>query len=276
MPGSSKRCDRALHQMAEVLLHAFRASPGPSARGSSVRMARDQADVGRVALVAAAPPGDLHERHASRAGRAGTCPPRRQRFGRELAAAPCGSVTANVVSPSVTVGVTCSFAMSQANCRSTGDTDGRPPAPVVPGDHEVPAGANSRLNISSARRSACVDRQPQHDFARRHGARMRAVSGLGAEQLDVRGGEVARSPLSRSSRRPRSSIASPVRRAFAAASMPTMVSCADTLKPAGARGARPCRCRSAGGRARRSRARDAARPVPCVTWRKSQTTSGSR
>jgi len=41
------------------------------------------------------------------------------------------------------------------NGLTSGETPGRPPpGPVVPGDHDVPAGAISRAKISSARRSA--------------------------------------------------------------------------------------------------------------------------
>ena len=73
----------------------------------------------------------------------------------------------------------------------SGDTAGRPPpGPVVPGDHEVPAGAISRANISSARRSAwsATTRIITSRAAAR--ARVRAVRRFGAEHLDVGRGEV--------------------------------------------------------------------------------------
>ena len=59
----------------------------------------------------------------------------------------------------------------QANCRAPATpTDGRP-TPVVPGDHEVPGAANSRLNISSARRS---DASPSDAARLRASASVRA------------------------------------------------------------------------------------------------------
>ena len=92
-------------------------------------------------------------------------------------------------------GCTCTFGSSQANCRRTGDTEGRPPAPVVPGDHEVPAGGE--LAAEHLQRAPVARASPSGAARLRASAapaRMRAVSGLGAEQSRS---FVARSPRDR-------------------------------------------------------------------------------
>ena len=68
----------------------------------------------------------------------------------------------------------------------SGDGDGRPPpeAIVVPGDHDVPAGAISRANIVERLPRRVIDHHAHHRLAAGAGARMRPVQRLGAEQLD--------------------------------------------------------------------------------------------
>ena len=215
-------------------------------------MARDDADVGRVALVAAAPQGELHERHGlarvggQRALRGRHAAPARP----EVAAAAASPVTSSRAS--VTVGVTCSFDMRKASGRTSGDTDGRPPpAPVVPGDHEVPAGAISRR---TARARAGRHGRRRRASSLRASARARAC-GPYADSAPSTSTCVARKsakPLSRSSRRARSRM-----RRAGALRLGDGVDADDDerarrAKAVHARSPRPCRHRSAAGRARRS------------------------
>src|SRR5690606_8211308 len=67
-------------------------------------------------------------------------------------ASPTGTDT-TLRSPRNTIaGENSDFSAKNASGRIDGDTEGRPDAPVVPGDHEVPAGAISRAKHSRASR----------------------------------------------------------------------------------------------------------------------------
>ena len=181
--------DRPLHQVAEVLLHALGRHLVLQHRQQR-RMARDQADVGGVALVAAAP-----EARSARAAR--SCAGRRAARPAAVASGSgatwgCGggSVTANVVSPSVTVGVTCSFGNEPGELPQHRRHRG---AAARAGGARRPRGAGCGELAAEHLQRAPVGmrhRQAQHDFARRQRPGMRPVGGLGAEQLDVRGQEV--------------------------------------------------------------------------------------
>ncbi|MCY1227006.1 hypothetical protein D9M72_392620 [compost metagenome] len=69
----------------------------------------------------------------------------------------CVAGTSTACPSTRTCGLTRALSSRNAYCRIDGDTEARPPpAPVVPGAHEVPAGATSRANSSSASLRGCV------------------------------------------------------------------------------------------------------------------------
>ena len=119
----------------------------------------------------------------------------------------------------------------KASGRISGETLGRPPpGPVVPGDQEVPAGAISRAKISSAPRSAW-SATTRIITSRAAPARLCGPYEASAPSTSMWVALKSAKPASASSVRVRSRIASAVRRAFAAASMPTITSVPAARKP---------------------------------------------
>ena len=181
-------------------MHALRASPAPAAPAAAPDGARS-GRCWRCRPCRRCARGDLHERHglarpggqracaASPAVRGATCGCGRRQRHRERRVAERDRRR--------------HLLLRQRERRTAGapatPRDGRPRR-WCPATTTCRRAANSRLNISSARRSACVTvrRSTTSRVGKRPG--MRPVGGLGAEQLDVRGEEI-REPASRSSRR---------------------------------------------------------------------------
>ena len=180
--------------------------------GSSARMARDHADVGGVALVAAAGPGEAISGTSIGRARAG-CGDRPRAPAARAVAARTGGLPRRAASHVERAAVERHPRLQPRLVEQEGELPDRRrhgragrPRRWCRAPTRCRRGAISRANISSAALSV-RHREAQHGFARRpwraHAGRS---AGLGAEHLDVRAAVSPASPCCANSSRVRSSM----------------------------------------------------------------------